>query len=150
MSMREHIAEVIVGALVIALAAVFLTWSVSTSGSRAGGGYPLTATFTNVNGLAVGSDVRLAGVKIGSVATITINPQSFAAEVEMRITDAVPIPSDSLPALRSDGLLGGVHLAIEPGGAAEVLEAGDRFEYPGQGAIDVLRLMADFVGSGSE
>jgi phospholipid/cholesterol/gamma-HCH transport system substrate-binding protein len=147
--MREHIAEVIVGTLVIVLAVVFLTYSIQTSGTRETGGYALSATFTNVNGLAVGSDVRMAGVKVGSVSAIRIDPQSYGAVVDMRVTTDVPIPTDSLPALRGDGLLGGVHLAIEPGASEEALQPGETFEFPGQGAIDVLRLMSDFVANGN-
>lgn len=148
--MREHIAEVIVGALVLALAGFFLVYSVGVGNVRSASGYPLTATFSAVNGLAVGADVRVSGVKVGSVADIRLNPNTYQADVTVRIRDGVEIPSDSLPALKSEGLLGGLYFAIEPGAEAEMLPPGGQFDYPGQGSIDVVRLLADFVAQGGQ
>ena len=147
--MRDQIAETLVGAIVLAIAAVFLTYSLSASGRGGGGGYELNAQFGSVDGLASGADVRLSGVKVGSVSGIRLDPTTYNAKVRFTVANGVEIPSDSSVTLRNEGLLGGVYLDIEPGADETVLAAGDEIEY-GQGAIDVLRLLAEFVGRRDE
>ncbi len=146
--MRDQIAETLVGAAVLAVAALFLTYSFSVSG-RGASGYPVTAEFAAVDGLTVGADVRIAGVTVGSVSAIALDPIAFNATVTMLVRDDVEIPVDSSVALRADGLLGGVSLSISPGAEDLYLAAGEGFAEPGQGSIDVIRLLADFVASGA-
>lgn len=147
--MRDQLAETLVGAAVLAVAAVFLTFSFNASG-RSAAGYPIVAEFPSVDGLTVGSDVRIAGVKVGAVSAITLDPITYNANVELTLRDGVEVPIDSSIALRADGLLGGVSLEIAPGAEEAYLAAGDRFLEPGQGAIDVIRLLADFVVAGAD
>lgn len=145
--MRDQIAETLVGAIVLAIAAVFLTYSLTTANRSAGGGYALSAQFGSVDGLASGADVRLSGVKIGSVSGIRLDPRTYNASVEFTVARGVEIPTDSSVRLRNEGLLGGVYLEVEPGGNEEVLQPGEEIEY-GQGAIDVIRLLSEFVTGG--
>lgn len=147
--MKDQAAETLVGAVVLAIAAVFLVYSLSASGERGGGGYELKATFAAVDGLNVGADVRLSGVKVGTVSGIDLNPSTYQATVAFRIDDTIQVPADSSASLRSEGLLGGVYLAVEPGVEAEMLEAGEEIPF-GQGAIDVLRLLSDFIAAARE
>jgi len=142
--MRDQLTEILVGAVVIVVAAMFLTYSLTASGRGGGGGYELHAQFGSVDGLSSGADVRLSGVKVGSVGAIRLNPTTYNAHVDFTVANGVEIPTDSSVRLKNEGLLGGVYLDIQPGGDEEMLEAGAEFEY-GQGAIDVLRLLADFV-----
>jgi len=142
--MRDQVTETLVGAIVIAVAALFLTYSLSASGRGGGSGYALHAQFGSVDGLSTGADVRLSGVKVGSVGSIRLNRTTYNAHVDFSVANGVEIPTDSSVRLKNEGLLGGVYLDIQPGGDEEMLEPGSEFEY-GQGAIDVLRLLADFV-----
>jgi phospholipid/cholesterol/gamma-HCH transport system substrate-binding protein len=142
--MRDQIAETLVGALVLAIAAVFLGYSLTAAERTGRGGYSLSARFGSVDGLATGADVRLSGVKVGSVSSIRLDPASYNAVVEFTVAQGVEIPADSSASLKNEGLLGGVFLAIEPGGEEEMLQAGAELEY-GQGAIDVIRLLSEFV-----
>ena len=147
--MRDQIAETLVGAVVLVVAAVFLTYSLGAANRGGGGGYSLSAEFGSAEGLTTGADVRVSGVKVGSVSSIQLDPRTFNANVDFTVARGVEIPTDSSVKLTNEGLLGGVYLAIEPGGDEETLPPGAELDY-GQGAIDVIRLLADFVTSGGQ
>ena len=141
-------AELWVGAAVLAVAGGFLAWSSAGSGFAAqlGSGYELLAAFPNVDGIEVGTDVRVAGVKVGRVAAVDLNPQTYFAEARLRIPEAIRLPTDSAALIQSDGLLGGSYIELQPGGAAENLEPGDEIEDV-QGAVSLISLMMKFVDS---
>lgn len=139
-------AELLVGAAVLAVAAGFLAWS--TGGLLRGGadGYPLIAAFPNVDGVEAGTEVRLAGVRVGRVSNVRLNPKTYYAEAELRVPGNIALPVDSAALIQSDGLLGGAYIELRPGGAAELLKAGDEIEDV-QGAVSLLTLMMKFVDS---
>ena len=141
-------AELWVGAAVLAVAGGFLAWSSAGSGFAAqlGSGYELLAAFPNVDGIEVGTDVRVAGVKVGRVSAVELNPQTYFAEARLRIPEAILLPTDSAALIQSDGLLGGSYIELQPGGAAENLEPGDEIEDV-QGAVSLISLMMKFVDS---
>ena len=141
-------AELWVGAAVLAVAGGFLAWSSAGSGFAAqlGSGYELLAAFPNVDGTEVGTDVRVAGVKVGRVAAVELNPQTYFAEARLRIPDTIRLPSDSAALIQSDGLLGGSYIELQPGGAPDDLAPGDEIEDV-QGAVSLLSLMMKFVDS---
>ncbi|KGJ06248.1 phospholipid/cholesterol/gamma-HCH transport system substrate-binding protein [Paracoccus halophilus] len=146
-------AEFWVGATVLAVAAGFLVWSTS-GGSLASnlgsGSYELRAAFPNVDGIEAGTDIRVAGVKVGRVAGVELNPQTYYAEARLRIPQTIRLPSDSAALIQSDGLLGGSYIELQPGGAPDDLQPGDEIEDV-QGAVSLLSLMMKFVDSqGSE
>ncbi len=143
-------AELWVGAAVLAVAAGFLVWS--TAGSRLGvslaGGYELRAAFPNVDGIEVGTDVRVAGVRVGRVSAVDLNPQTYHAEARLRLPDSIRLPSDSAALIQSDGLLGGAYIELQPGGAPDDLAPGDEIEDV-QGAVSLISLMMKFVDAQS-
>ena len=141
-------AKLWVGAAVLAVAGGFLAWSSAGSGFAAqlGSGYELLAAFPNVDGIEVGTDVRVAGVKVGRVAAVELNPQTYFAEARLRIPDTIRLPSDSAALIQSDGLLGGSYIELQPGGAPDDLAPGDEIEDV-QGAVSLLSLMMKFVDS---
>ena len=138
-------AELIAGAVVLAVAAGFLAFA---AGPRLmpGGGYDLIAAFPNVEGIEKGSEIRLAGVPVGRVTDITLNSDTYLAEARLRLQDGVLLPSDSAAIIQSDGLLGGAYLELQPGGSPENLGPGDEIEDV-QGAVSLLSLMMKFVDS---
>lgn len=144
-------AELWVGAAVLAVAAGFLVWSTS-GGSRLaaqlGGGYELRAAFPNVDGIEVGTDVRVAGVRVGRVVAVDLNPQTYLAEARLRLPESIRLPADSAALIQSDGLLGGSYIELQPGGAPEDLEPGAEIEDV-QGAVSLISLMMKFVDSQS-
>ena len=138
-------AELIAGAVVLAVAAGFLAFA---AGPRLmpGGGYDLIAAFPNVEGSEKGSEIRMAGVPVGRVTDITLNPATYLAEARLRLQDDVQLPADSAAIIQSDGLLGGAYLELQPGGSPDNLAPGDEIEDV-QGAVSLLSLMMKFVDS---
>lgn len=128
------------GAAVLAAAAAFLLYAVSASGVGGGRGYELTARFGQVGGLAPGADVRVAGVKVGSVRDVRLDSQTFLAKARLQLDPSVQLPADSTARIASDGLLGGAHVAIEPGAAEQSLVNGAEITNT-QGAVDLFGLI---------
>lgn len=144
-------AELWVGAAVLAVAAGFLFWSTggsSASRSLGSSAYELRAAFPNVDGIDVGTDVRVAGVKVGRVSAVTLDPKTYLAEARLRIPTEIQLSSDSAALIQSDGLLGGSYIELVPGGAADTLAPGAEIEDV-QGAVSLLSLMMKFVDAQS-
>ena len=145
MAGRGNWAETGVGAVVLAAAAGFLVYALSAGAvGRHGGGYELKARFGQVGGLADGADVRLAGVKIGTVSHISLDPKTFLAEVDLSVDPAIKLPADSTAKITSDSLLGGSHIAIAPGGATENLKPGGEIQNT-QGSVDLFGLIGQVI-----
>lgn len=141
------VAETAIGAAVLAVAGGFLVYAAQHASIDGGGGYTLTAQFRKAEGVTVGGDVRISGVKIGAVRALTLNPESFQAEVTLSIDGDVRLPDDSSASIASDGLLGGAHVAIQPGGSEFMLEAGDEIAYT-QGSVSILDLVGRAITGG--
>ncbi|MEZ5724228.1 MAG: outer membrane lipid asymmetry maintenance protein MlaD [Paracoccaceae bacterium] len=138
-------AELFAGGIVLAVAAGFLLLA---AGPRLmpGGGYDLIAAFPNVEGISTGSEIRMAGVPVGRVTEISLNPETYLAEAKLRLRDGVLLPTDSAAVIQSDGLLGGAYLELQAGGSLDNLAPGDEIEDV-QGAVSLLSLMMKFVDS---
>ncbi|MBZ4021418.1 outer membrane lipid asymmetry maintenance protein MlaD [Rhodobacter sp. TJ_12] len=148
--MSENRVEVLTGAAVLAVAVGFFVWAGQGHGLSTGGGsYPLTASFRSVEGISLGTDVRMAGVKIGSVTDIALNTQTFFADTTFTVKDGVEIPEDSQILVASEGLLGGAFVEILPGGSLVNLGPGEEI-IDTQGAVSTLGLLMKFAGGGSE
>lgn len=144
----EQRAELLAGGIVLAVAAGFLAWAAG-SDLIDRGGYEVTASFPDVDGVEVGTEVRLAGVKVGRVSSVRLNPQTYMADASITIPDEVVLPADSAAIIQSDGLLGGAYIQIQPGGSLDNLAPGDEIEDV-QGAVSLLQLMMKFVDSQSQ
>ncbi|MGE0409103.1 MAG: outer membrane lipid asymmetry maintenance protein MlaD [Amphiplicatus sp.] len=130
--------ETIVGAVVIAVAALFLFYAYQASGrGLERGAYRLDAAFGRVDGVTVGSEVRIAGVKVGTVSGDALDPKTYEARLRLSIAAGVPVPEDSIAKVMTDGLLGGAHVAIEPGASDVMLANGDSISFT-QGSVDLL------------
>lgn len=149
--MSENATEVTVGAAVLALAVGFLLYAGNIAGMGAGTGdkYELSASFRSVQGISVGTDVRLAGVKIGTITGLDLNPQTFRADARFSIADGIELPDDSAILISSEGLLGGNFIEIIPGGSPFNLEAGGEIEDT-QGAVSLISLLMKFVSGSDE
>ncbi len=143
--------EVFVGGAVLACAVAFGVYASQSTGlSQGSAGYELGASFRSLEGVNVGTDVRLAGVKIGTVTDVTLNPETYRADTTFSVADGVLVPDDSAIVISSEGLLGGNFVEVLPGGSPFYFEPGDQIEDT-QGAVSLISLLVKFVaGDGSE
>ena len=149
--MTHSLGEVAVGGAVLAAALVFGAYTIQSTGfSMGSAGYELSASFRSVEGISVGTDVRLAGVKVGTVTGVSLNPETYRADTQFSVLDNIAVPDDSAVVVSSEGLLGGNFVEIMPGGSLFYFEAGDEIEDT-QGAVSLVSLLLKFVsGSGGE
>jgi phospholipid/cholesterol/gamma-HCH transport system substrate-binding protein len=150
--MTRNLLETLLGAIVLLVAIVFLVFAYSATQLGNGSGYELVARFDRVDGLAPGSDVRISGIKVGTVTAQTLDPATYRAEVRFTMREDVELPADTSAAVVSDGLLGGKYLSLVPGGDIEMLAPGDEITLT-QSAINFEDLIGHFIfsqGSGDE
>ncbi|MGR3759726.1 outer membrane lipid asymmetry maintenance protein MlaD [Roseobacteraceae bacterium NS-SX3] len=148
--MSHNTTEVLAGGIVLAAAAAFALYAGQVAGlSRGGEGYELTASFRSLEGVTVGTDVRLAGVKIGTVTGVELNPETFRADTRFSVQNGIEVPDDSAVVISSEGLLGGNFVEVMPGGSPFALEPGDEV-IDTQGAVSLISLLVKFVAGGGE
>ncbi len=122
--MKRNAVETVMGAVVLVVAAVFLFFAYSTTQVRATGGYEVSARFGRVDGIRDGGDVRISGIKVGTIIGQTLDPKTFDAIVRMSIDPTIKLPKDTVASIASSGLLGDKYMALDPGGASETIPAG--------------------------
>jgi phospholipid/cholesterol/gamma-HCH transport system substrate-binding protein len=147
--MANSAAETVIGAVVLAVAGAFLVYAAQTADVNLRGSYELTAKFRKADGLASGADVRVSGVKVGTVRALSLDGETFQAKAVLAIEETVRIPDDSAATIASEGLLGGAHVAIQPGGSEFMLEAGDEFAFT-QGSVNIMDLIGRAISGGAE
>ncbi|WP_149999304.1 outer membrane lipid asymmetry maintenance protein MlaD [Iodidimonas gelatinilytica] len=145
--MGGNLVESLIGAVVLVVASVFLYVAYSTTGVGGGDGYPLEARFDRVGGLSMGADVRMSGIKIGTVTEQRLDPESFQAVIRFTVDKSLSLPTDSFAKITSDGLLGDTYVDVQPGGVPEYLQPGDEVAFT-QGPIDLFGLISKAVYSG--
>ena len=148
--MSENNTEVLVGGIVLAAAIGIGIYGAQIGGLSAGSGatYPLSASFRSLEGVSVGTDVRLAGVKVGTVTDVGLNPTTYRADTKVALGKDILIPDDSAIIISSEGLLGGNFIEIVPGGSPLNFEPGSEITDT-QGAVSLISLLLKFVsGSG--
>lgn len=142
--MNNSAAETVIGAVVVAAAAAFLFYAAQSGGLEVGdGSYPLSASFRSADGIAVGTDVRLAGIKVGAVTGLELDPETYQARTTFTVQDGLMIPDDSDVKVASEGLLGGAYLEITPGASEFMLAAGDEILNT-QSSVSLLNLLMRF------
>jgi phospholipid/cholesterol/gamma-HCH transport system substrate-binding protein len=144
----ERWGETILGAIVVVVAVGFFAFAAAQAGQTSGrAGYELSALFNRVDGISVGSDVRVSGVKVGVVKAIGLDTDSYQARLTFTIDNNVKVNDQSSARIQSDGLLGGAYVSIEPAGLT-ALKPGQMIENT-QGTVDLLSLFASFAGGGA-
>lgn len=147
--MSENTTEILVGGAVLAAAVAFVLYTGQATGfSGQGAGYPLSASFRSLEGVTVGTDVRLAGVKVGTVTGVTLNPETYRADTTLSVASGVEIPDDSAVIVSQEGLLGGNFVEIMPGGSPFFYEEGDEI-LDTQGSVSLISLLLKFVAGDS-
>lgn len=145
--MQKNILETIMGAIVLVVAGAFLAFAYRGSDVRVEDGYTISSKFANASGIALGSDVRIGGIKVGVVSDMVLDPTTYEAIVFMQIRHATQLPKDSSAAIVSSGLLGDKFVQITPGGDEAMLADGGKIEFS-QSAVNLEELIGKFVFSG--
>jgi phospholipid/cholesterol/gamma-HCH transport system substrate-binding protein len=147
--MQRNIVETLVGAFVLAVAIVFGWFAYSSTGKSIGGGsYSLKARFDRVDGLANGTDVRVSGIKVGTVMDVTLDPKTYFAMVHISVQRGITLPVDSRAEIQTEGLLGGRYLNLVPGNDDDMLNDGGTIRFT-QAPVDFMQLLGRFMFSGS-
>jgi phospholipid/cholesterol/gamma-HCH transport system substrate-binding protein len=142
---RHNPAELLTGAVVLAAAALFGAYALANTGTSFGrNGYDLHAQFDHVDGLSVGTDVRIAGVKVGSIQSISLDPKTYLANVVFSVQKDLQLSTDTSATVSTDGLLGGKYLALDTGGEAKMLKPGDAITNT-QGSINLESLIGRYI-----
>lgn len=125
--MRKKPVETIMGLVVLVVALLFLVFAYRVSDLQVVKGYTLKAEFMKVGGLSIGSDVRINGIKVGTVTSQKLNNDDYMADITFSISSDIKLPKDSTVSIVSDGLIGDKFVKIEPGKSEEYLKDGDTF-----------------------
>ncbi|MBE0529562.1 MAG: MCE family protein [Rhodospirillales bacterium] len=147
--MRQSVKEVVVGGVVFAAfaAIVMFSFAARDMAERATEtGYDLTATFNRIDGLVMGSPVRLGGVQVGTVKSLNLD-RHFRAVAILHVDTDVALPADTSIAIHTDGLFGTKYLELEPGGDPEPFKDGDSIQFT-QDALLVGDLLDLIIAQG--
>jgi phospholipid/cholesterol/gamma-HCH transport system substrate-binding protein len=147
--MGRNLIETMMGALVLFVAGAFLAFAYNSTNVRTAGGYEVVAKFDRVDGLARGADVKMSGIKIGSVVEQRLDPERFLAVVRMSIDPAIKLPVDTVAQVAAEGLLGGSFVALVPGGEDKTIPPGGEIRFT-QSPVNLVQLLGKFMFSQGE
>ncbi len=122
--MGRNMIETVMGAVVLAVAAFFLVFAYTHANIRKIEGYEVVATFTSVGGLDTGADVKINGIKVGTVMSQALDPNTYDAVVRLSIAHGIQLPADTVASVSSEGLLGGKFVKLAPGKSKAMIAAG--------------------------
>jgi phospholipid/cholesterol/gamma-HCH transport system substrate-binding protein len=145
----RNMIETVMGAVVLVVAAMFLAFAYNHSSLRAVSGYEVSARFDRVDGVSTGTDVRISGIKIGTVIDQRLDTERYLAIVRMSIDPRIKLPTDTVAEVASEGLLGGRYLALIPGGEAEMIKPGGEIKFT-QSPVDLVQMLGKFMFSGPD
>lgn len=144
--MKGNVIETVMGAVVLVVAALFLFFAYNTSQFRSVTGYELSANFEHIDGIRDGSDVRISGIKVGSVLSTTLDPKTFLATVKMSVEPNVKLPDDSVAEIVSSSLLGDKYMSLVPGGSDNDIPPGGQIKYT-QSSVSLEHLIGQMMFS---
>lgn len=124
--MGRNAVETIMGAAVLLVAGVFVYFAYNTAEIKAVTGYEISANFYKVGGLTKGSDVRISGIKVGTVLETRLDPATFEAVVTMSISPEIKLPADTQATIASNGLMGDKYISLKAGNAMNFLDPGGK------------------------
>lgn len=122
--MGRNVIETIMGGAVLLVAGVFVYFAYNTAEVKAVTGYEIEARFYKIGGLSKGSDVRISGIKVGTVIDHRLDPETFDAVVTLSISQKIKLPADTQAIISSSGMMGDKYVSLETGNAAEIMVPG--------------------------
>ncbi len=148
--MKDHLVETLVGAAVIVIAVMFLGFAYGQTEQTSSEGYTLTAKIQSAAGISVGTDVRIAGIKVGTVTGTRLDPITYRAIIEFTVEEGIELPEDSSMRVAIEGILGGNFISLSPGGDYDnLLSDGGEIAHA-QGSIDIVGLIQRFAFGGAD
>ena len=144
--MRRSMFETLMGAVVLAVAAIFLGFAYSSAGFRDNAGYPLSASFGRIGSVKIGSDVRVSGIDVGTVTALGLDPETYLATVSMTIDETYRFPDDTTAVIATEGMLGGNYVELVPGASPDMIASGGSIEFT-QNSVDIVDLLGRFMFS---
>ncbi len=146
--MAGSAAETVIGAVVLVAAGTFLVYAANTADVTTREGYDLLAKFNRAEGVSQGGDVRIAGVKVGTIRAMELDARTYQAVLTLSIREGIELPEDSDAKITSASLLGDSFIALTPGASEYMLEPGDEIQFT-QGSVSLIDLATRAVaGSG--
>lgn len=147
MNMKRNTIETILGAFVLVVAVIFFVYGTGKANvAGQSGGYKIKAQFSDIGSLGEGDDVKISGVRVGTVSSIHLDPVLYNADVTMSINPDVELPYDTSARISSEGLLGGTYMALDVGADTEMMENGDVIAIT-QSAQNLEQLLGQFIFS---
>lgn len=144
--MHRNAIETIMGAVVLVVAAFFIVFAYSSADIAAVKGYEVTAKFDRVDGVRQGTDVRMSGIKVGTVVAQKLEPDTYFAVLTLSVDNSVKLPADTSAKVASDGLLGNKYVALTPGADEKILAPGGEITHT-QSAINLEDLVSRYIFS---
>ena len=140
--------EAIIGGLILLLCSLFFSHIVKSNQTIKQERYKdiLYAKFNNIEGIKVGSEVKIAGIRVGLVESMKLDTNTFQAQLKLNVIDNLNIPDDSVISVASSGLLGGKFLNIKPGVSDIFLTNGASFSNT-QSSLNLEDLVGKVVAS---
>ena len=149
--MGRNMIETLMGAVVLLVAGIFvyISYQSGNISAASGSGYTISANFQQTGGVSVGSDVRISGIKVGSVVEQTLDRETYLAKLVLNIKENIELPRDSSAAIVSESLLGGRYIEIVPGADQALLQNGEELQYT-QDAVNIEQLIGKFAFGSAE
>lgn len=147
--MRVNIVETVTGAIVLTLSAFLLIYAYTSTQHEDQKGYRITARFNKADGLVEGGDVKIGGIRVGTISKMTIDPKTYASVVQLSISPQITLPTDTSASIISENLLGGKYLDLQPGGDEETMKDGDEIQQT-QSSVILESLIGQLIFSNKD
>lgn len=148
--MKGNLLETVLGGVVLSVAVFFLYFAYSSADRvKVSDGYEIVAKFDRIDGLSRGADVRMSGVKVGTITNMELDTDTFLAIVSMNVSHNLKLPDDSSAEVVSDGLMGGKYIALVPGGSDEILTHGGQVKFT-QASVNLESLIGQLIFSSKD
>ena len=146
MNKSHNYFDFLIGTIVLLFAIGFFSYSFKSSKISTGSGYNIIAKFENADGITIGSDIKIAGIKVGTIIEQNLDEKTSKANLKMNIASNIKIPADSSAKIASEGLLGAKYISISIGGDEEILK-NDQEIYFTQSSVNFEELLGKFIFS---
>lgn len=147
--MRYSPIEILMGAMVLVVAIVFLIIGMQSINNNQNEGYNISLIFGSTSGLKNGDDVKISGINVGKISKLSLNYEDYNAKVEVKLFENIRVPEDSSARITSSSLLGGNYIEIVPGASEKFLNSNDII-YDTSDPVSFADMLGKLVFSGNK